>query len=579
MSISAKTASSKLFILDEPGVGLHPEDVANLASALDAVLEDGRHTIVMVEHDLNLIRSADWVLEFGPGGGPAGGQLIFEGTPLELENEATPTGLALSGKVPAIVQSERRTPPKTAVEASAQVMWDRTAALLRSLLTGDPPILAEHDSDSASVELVVPINPGALVGHDAWDVAGLDREVPKLLLDIERPGDTGVFAGVLETWRAEPHCWLAIQPYLELLQTWGVLIPRSELTSQADLLGTEGLQLVTVEGNPARATQDARTARATGARFVPDGQTDAARERVLKDAFSVGGHYVELRDRRGRLRGVATDRLVDIDQAVIGPMAPVPAHFTRYEVPGQCPMCRGRRLVDELPEKLVVSNRSVPPLNAEFLTPQAHAILRGVVRNELTPFLRRMASEGLWNLETPFDRLTSGERLSLLYGFWSRPGHGTFLKTRNADPSEVSAWLRWDGLYRHVIAASARSTDAAWTKRLREGLTHNECSLCEGTGLQHFAHLLSIAGMSFPAWTRLSGIKQQARMLAKLTPRTKRQRRTLDRIIKCLTPEADQAQYASPAEAVVERAVTLFTTMKGVRLPDNGRRTSIPTLS
>ena len=94
------SSESMFFMLDEPAVGLHPLDVRRLATALERVLDDGRNTVVIVEHDLRLIRSADWVIEFGPGSGPDGGKIIYTGSPDGLSKIATPTGLALAGKVP-----------------------------------------------------------------------------------------------------------------------------------------------------------------------------------------------------------------------------------------------------------------------------------------------------------------------------------------------------------------------------------------------------------------------------------------------------------------------------------------------
>lgn len=89
-------AKSMLFIFDEPTTGLHFYDVEKLLKAFDALISRG-HSIIVVEHNLDVIRSADWVIELGPDAGDNGGQVIFEGTPTELEqHRETPTGAALS---------------------------------------------------------------------------------------------------------------------------------------------------------------------------------------------------------------------------------------------------------------------------------------------------------------------------------------------------------------------------------------------------------------------------------------------------------------------------------------------------
>lgn len=72
-----------LFIFDEPTTGLHFHDVETLMKAFDALLEGG-HTVIVVEHNLDVIESADWVIEIGPEAGDKGGEAVFEGTPEDL---------------------------------------------------------------------------------------------------------------------------------------------------------------------------------------------------------------------------------------------------------------------------------------------------------------------------------------------------------------------------------------------------------------------------------------------------------------------------------------------------------------
>ena len=96
-------ATPTLFLLDEPTAGLHPLDVANLTGLLERLAERG-HTVVCVEHDLDLIARCDHLVELGPGPGEAGGRLIAEGTPAEIAATDTPTGRALSARFPGPVR-------------------------------------------------------------------------------------------------------------------------------------------------------------------------------------------------------------------------------------------------------------------------------------------------------------------------------------------------------------------------------------------------------------------------------------------------------------------------------------------
>ena len=88
-----------LFIFDEPTTGLHFHDIKTLLKAFNALLDKG-HSIVIVEHNLDVIKCADYVIDLGPEGGQAGGQLVCAGTPEEVAAcETSYTGHFLKEKL------------------------------------------------------------------------------------------------------------------------------------------------------------------------------------------------------------------------------------------------------------------------------------------------------------------------------------------------------------------------------------------------------------------------------------------------------------------------------------------------
>ena len=74
-----------LFILDEPSTGLHLSDISRLMKIMKHFVDQG-NTLVVIEHQLDIIRQADWIIDIGPEGGSEGGQVIYAGPPAGLRN-------------------------------------------------------------------------------------------------------------------------------------------------------------------------------------------------------------------------------------------------------------------------------------------------------------------------------------------------------------------------------------------------------------------------------------------------------------------------------------------------------------
>ncbi|MGM0440120.1 MAG: ABC-ATPase UvrA [Chlamydiota bacterium] len=91
--LTKNSLETTLYIFDEPTAGLHFKDIDKLVKIMHRLVDQG-HSIIMIEHNIEILHQADWVIELGPGGGPQGGQLIFEGTPERLADARTPTGNA-----------------------------------------------------------------------------------------------------------------------------------------------------------------------------------------------------------------------------------------------------------------------------------------------------------------------------------------------------------------------------------------------------------------------------------------------------------------------------------------------------
>ncbi len=130
-----------LYVVDEPSSGLHAEDVGRVVAALRGLVDEGA-TVLVVEHDLDLVRACDHVVDLGPGGGPEGGLVVMQGTPADVARSDTRTGRALRGAEDAGAPGGRKAtraarPPSaiTVVSAREHTLKDVSCTIPHGALT------------------------------------------------------------------------------------------------------------------------------------------------------------------------------------------------------------------------------------------------------------------------------------------------------------------------------------------------------------------------------------------------------------------------------------------------------------
>jgi len=93
--LSRRATGKTVYILDEPTTGLHLEDIRHLLDVLNTLVDQG-NTVIVIEHNLDVIKTADWIIDLGPEGGDEGGRIVAEGTPEQVAQAAdSPTGAFL----------------------------------------------------------------------------------------------------------------------------------------------------------------------------------------------------------------------------------------------------------------------------------------------------------------------------------------------------------------------------------------------------------------------------------------------------------------------------------------------------
>ena len=566
-TLAGEQSEGLLLVLDEPSAGLHPHDVAQLLRVLDRVVAEGRNTVVLVEHNLDLIRASDWVIDFGPGGGPEGGKIVGQGSPDKIAKLNTPTGRVLANKrvrsisVHAKTQTWSATPKAIGSEDAARSgrQW------LKRLLGEETSAVAELDP--VDFEGLAVMFDALGVTARPYEIGGLDVEIARLLLDA--PDDVSEEPERLALlWAETPEAQLRIHPLLEELRVWGDKLPLSVLRVAEQRLKHMGL-----ESNLSLKKQNGlATVRATGLRFHPVGGTLAERKRCIRDALGIGGGYLELFEASRGIISTIRWRHLDLEIPAVAPLSPSSAFLVRSHTAGRCPGCTGVGTVTVFDESLVIAHPTAKPTDESFLHPEALNILRGVRKNILLPFLKRMAVEGLWPEGRHFAKLQPDERAILMHGYWHRPGPGSFLKTPKADPEEVGSWLRWDGLFRAVLGEMDRSTAKEWSKEIQSTTRSIKCPVCDGTGLQPHSRAIKLETKSFFDWVHQGTVGDLVKAMDKLVPVSARSKRMRERILYCLEPlshaPVSNAKLREPIKdtkllrAVFERTVHSLTRLK-----------------
>jgi excinuclease ABC subunit A len=153
--LSKRGTGQTMFVLDEPTTGLHFHDIDLLLQVLHSLVDKG-NTVVVVEHNLDLIQSADWVIDLGPEGGAGGGILLCQGTPEQVaRNPDSYTGLAIKQYLESR-ESGSTKPKKSASRKSSKAKVEPIASPLTSPALQDIRVIGATQHNLKSVDVTIP---------------------------------------------------------------------------------------------------------------------------------------------------------------------------------------------------------------------------------------------------------------------------------------------------------------------------------------------------------------------------------------------------------------------------------------
>ena len=486
-----------LLVLDEPTAGLSTVDAQNIFKRIRGLAKEQGHTVLALEHKLEVLPYADWIIEFGPGGGPAGGNVIFEGTLKALKRATTPTGRALN-LLPNLSRRARFHPRRLSSAGTAKIRWKDCADVFEALAANS----------------------------EVREEADLVRRVrPAIRLDIGRfASDTrvGEVLDLLPWTRTSGHAVSPVRASLFLTDkelTAGLAEDDFEFSPVAR---PQRLGLAT----PVDLKNAARTLWQLGFRearlreksfnlqLLPQkiGSSDDIADCWVRCSGNIplalretGFRWSEgvLRTAGQMPRKLLTTHFLN-GQGAIGLELSSPFVGDFRSPGGWCKQCVGSGRLPVYPWELVVSDDRRGIADNRFWHPAMLDAIRSLRRTRLLPEARFFADQWVGDFREPPAGMDARTRLLFEHGVpWRR-----FPKPNARRTDREQDYFSWRGLHDYVSLVLNRVSNAIHQERLREGKHDLICPCCAGTGMGWEAAFFELNGLDLLRHWRATALTQ-----------------------------------------------------------------------
>ncbi len=554
-----------LYILDEPTTGLHMQDVARLVASLQKLVDMG-HTVLVIEHNLDLVLAADHVIDLGPEGGAGGGRLMGQGTPEELcKVKSSATGKALREFLDSRhwkQDAERHLPvleaprelrvrgarthnlkaldvdiPRDAlVVISGPSGSGKSSLALDTIFTEGRRRFVESLStyarqflgtkDRPPVDRIEGLGPSVAVeakGLSAsprstvatttelldhlrvlWARAGT-RRCPEHGTALERSDASRVAREVLKHFDGEA-VWISAPMLGAPLPP--VEQPAERIQSRVSAWRAAGFARLLVDGRELRLEETLPPIGAeTRVELVVDRLSVSATTRAriseaVEQAEALGGGRVRVRSKSGREREFSSAGACP--ECGFAPEGELePRHFSFNTHIGACPECDGLGEHLTCSEELLFERPELSIEDGALHGKLSRWLAKGKGYYEM--LLRTVAKQHKVPLDKPWSWIPEDKRALIARGVGSKPSYLVKLE-RSTENAQVEEEFRaaWPGLCGHVDAWHKKTEDPEWAATLEAVMERQTCSACRGERLAPASRAVTIRKLRLPQLLELT---------------------------------------------------------------------------